>query len=56
MVEYIDITGYNFMLDNNDYLWVIDFEHAKCRKETDIPNAFLLTFIDGELSWNPEFK
>lgn len=56
MVEYIDITGYNVMLDNNEHLWMIDFEHAKCITETDIPNTFLHSFINGELSWNPEFK
>ena len=27
-VTYIDITGYNFMLDNNEKLWIIDFEHS----------------------------
>jgi tRNA A-37 threonylcarbamoyl transferase component Bud32 len=56
MVEYIDITGYNVMLDNNEHLWIIDFEHAKCITDTDIPNPFLHSFINGELSWNPEFK
>jgi tRNA A-37 threonylcarbamoyl transferase component Bud32 len=56
MVEYIDITGYNFMLDKNENLWIIDFEHAKCKNKNNIPNPFLHNFINGELSWNPEFK
>lgn len=56
MVEYIDITGYNFMLDKNENLWIIDFEHAICRTQTDLPNPFLQKFINGLLSWNPEFK
>ena len=56
MVEYIDITGYNFMLDKNENLWIIDFEHAICLTPTDIPDPFLQKFINGLLSWNPEFK
>lgn len=55
-IDYIDITGYNFMLDKHENLWIIDFEHAKCRKENDITDEFLLKFINGEMSWNPEFK
>ena len=55
-IEYIDITGYNFMLDKNDNLWIIDFEHAKCRNKNDVPDPFLLKFINGKLSWNPEFE
>ena len=56
LVEYIDITGYNFMLDKDENLWMIDFGHATCRNKNDISNQFLLEFINGELSWNPEFK
>jgi len=56
LIDYIDITGYNFMLDKGDNLWIIDFEHAKCRDKNDNINSFLLEFINGELSWNPEFK
>ena len=56
LVEYIDLTGYNFMLDKNDNLWIIDFGHAKCREKDDTPDPFLLEFIQGKLSWNPEFK
>ena len=56
MIEYTDITGYNFMLDKHENLWIIDFEHAKCRKENDITDKFLLKFINGEMSWNPEFE
>ena len=56
LVEYVDITGYNFMLDKNEHLWIIDFEHAKCREKDDTIDSFLIEFIDGKLSWNPEFK
>ena len=27
-IEYIDITPYNFMIDANDKIWLIDFGHA----------------------------
>ncbi len=56
MIEYIDITGYNFMLDKDEKLWIIDFEHAKCRKENENTDKFLLKFINGEISWNPDFE
>lgn len=55
-VEYLDITGYNFMLDKNEKLWIIDFGHAKCRDKNDEVDSFILKFIDGINSWNPEFK
>jgi len=55
-IDYIDITGYNFMLDKHEKLWIIDFEHAICRKENEVTNKFLLNFINGELSWNPDFE
>jgi tRNA A-37 threonylcarbamoyl transferase component Bud32 len=56
LIDYIDITGYNFMLDKNENLWILDFEHAKCRNENDMTNPFLLEFINGKLLWNPEFN
>tara|TARA_B100001093_G_C26808257_1_gene1006445 strand:- start:1520 stop:1972 length:453 start_codon:yes stop_codon:yes gene_type:complete len=55
-VEYLDITGYNFMLDKNEKLWIIDFGHAKCRDKNEQVDSFILQFIDGINSWNPEFK
>ena len=56
LVEYPDITGYNFMLDKNDNLWIIDFEHAKCRDIQEPTDDFVLKFINGTNEWNPEFK
>lgn len=56
LIDYTDITGYNFMLDKDDNLWILDFEHAKCRDKNDPSDPFLSEFINGKLSWNPEFK
>lgn len=56
LVEYIDITGYNFMLDKSENLWIIDFEHSKCREKDEEINEFLKEFINGKNEWNPEFK
>lgn len=55
-IEYIDITGYNFMLDKGEKLWIIDFGHAICKAPFDKSDEFLLKFINGENSWNPEFR
>jgi len=56
LVEYPDITGYNFMLDKSENLWIIDFEHAKCRDIKEPTDDFVLKFINGSNEWNPEFK
>ncbi len=54
LIDYVDITGYNFMLVRN-YLYIIDFGHAKCRDKFDTTNDFVLKFMNGYESWNPEF-
>lgn len=53
-IEYIDITGYNFMLDAKDRIWIIDFEHAVYVEE--VTDEFVLEFCDGLNAWNPLFK
>ncbi len=49
-IEYVDISPYNFMYDNNNKLHVVDFGHA--RKI----NWFLIDFLDGLNEWNPDYK
>ena len=55
-IEYPDITGYNFIIDNNDNdkIWIIDFEHSKINNA--INNQFILDICNGEKKWNPDFK
>lgn len=57
-VEYVDITGYNFIWFEKK-IWVIDFEHARFiggRKEGAVGNSFLHRFLTSpEKLWNPEF-
>jgi len=53
-IMYIDITGYNFILDENYKLWIIDFEHATLKTES-VPN-FITEFLRGENAWNDEFR
>ena len=62
-IIYPDITGYNFIQDENDIIWIIDFEHAKFRFYKDENNFeheytdnFVYKFINGLNEWNPEFK
>ena len=52
-IEYSDITGYNFILDKNEELWIIDFEHAQYN--TTITNSFVKKFCDGLDIWNPDY-
>lgn len=52
-IEYVDITPYNF-IEKDGKVYVIDFGDAKYTSgET---NWFLQEFIDGENSWNPDYK
>jgi tRNA A-37 threonylcarbamoyl transferase component Bud32 len=55
-IDYIDITGYNFIIDKNDDIWIIDFEHAYIRKTDDNPNKFISKLLDGHNGWNPYFR
>lgn len=52
-IEYIDITPYNFM-EVNERIYIIDFGDAKYKFGE--PNWFLTEFMDGENSWNPDYK
>jgi predicted Ser/Thr protein kinase len=60
-IEYIDITAYNFILEEgSDTIWIIDFGDAYYSKvgQTDDKkpvNWFLREVLDGEKSWNPDF-
>lgn len=54
LINYVDITGYNFMLVNK-HLYIIDFGHAKCRDKNLKTDKFIMKFINGIDSWNPEF-
>ena len=52
-IEYPDITPYNFM-EVDEKIYIIDFGDAKYRFGE--PNWFLAEFMDGENSWNPDYK
>ena len=53
-IEYPDITGYNFILDENEEeVWIIDFEHAK--RKNNIRNRFITSFCEGKNTWNRIF-
>jgi len=52
-IEYVDITPYNF-IEKNNRIYMIDFGDA--RYSEGGPNWFLSEFLDGENSWNPDYK
>ena len=58
-IEYIDITGYNF-IEKNNKIFLIDFGHAKWTTNSIYPNNwFLRKFIDYSNpidEFNPDFK
>ena len=47
-IIYPDITSYNFILDDDNNLWIIDFGHAH-----EI-SWFIGDFINGHNGWNPD--
>lgn len=54
-----DITGYNFMIDANDKIWIIDFEHAHFKGYSGASqdhDDFVKSFIFNPTEWNSEFK
>ena len=52
-ITYPDITGYNFIRNNNK-IWIIDFEH--CYFDFEKSDSFVNDFINDINSWNPNFK
>ena len=52
-IEYVDITPYNF-IEKDDRIYMIDFGDARYREGE--PDWFLSEFLDGENSWNPDYK
>lgn len=53
-LEYPDITGYNF-IEYQNKVWIIDFEHAQINNNRATYDPFILEFINGVNSWNPQF-
>jgi len=62
-IVYPDITGYNFIEDDNSKIWIIDFEHAffnnfmtSYSSEKEEHLTFVKKFINGKVNrWNPWF-
>ena len=54
-IEYPDLTGYNFVEDADDNVWIIDFEHSKLKNKVDIKNKAILRVCHGEKKWNEDF-
>jgi RIO-like serine/threonine protein kinase len=54
-IEYVDITAYNFMIDEDEKVWIIDFGDAYYL-ETGKRNWFHEEFLDGLNAWNPDFN
>jgi tRNA A-37 threonylcarbamoyl transferase component Bud32 len=54
-IEYIDITGYNF-IEKNGKVYIIDFGDAIYSKKYKEINWFLNYFLGGHNGWNPDFR
>lgn len=55
-VEYVDVTGYNFIEDKQREVWIIDFGDAKYADAAkDTEKKYVHAFINGEEGWNEDF-
>ena len=54
-IEYPDITGYNF-IEYEDDIWVIDYGHASFMKDNSVKDDFVIDFMNGLNSWNPNYR
>jgi tRNA A-37 threonylcarbamoyl transferase component Bud32 len=54
-IEYIDITGYNF-IEKKGKVYIIDFGDAIYTRKDREMNWFLSYFLGGHNGWNPDFK
>lgn len=52
-IEYPDVTGYNFILDHDEKIWIIDYGHAVYNN--NITNEYLMEICDNFQRWNPDF-
>lgn len=55
-IHYIDLTAYNFIVDNHERVRIIDFGHAKKVVNAKHVNYFLEEFLQGANEWNPDFR
>ena len=55
-IDYPDITGYNFMLDKGENIYIVDFGHATARDPHGKGDSFVWEFVNGAQSWNPDFR
>lgn len=55
-ITYPDITGYNFLIDKNENIWIIDFGHAYVKSPDEPDDPFVFEFINGKNGWNPNYK
>ena len=54
-IEYRDISAYNFV-EKDERIYVINFEKAKYVHPYEPTNWFVVEFLEGENSWNPDYK
>tara|TARA_B110000879_G_scaffold21288_1_gene27045 strand:+ start:409 stop:861 length:453 start_codon:yes stop_codon:yes gene_type:complete len=55
-IEYPDLTGYNFIEDEDGKVWIIDFEHSSLMTTTLVKNIHIQNICNGYTEWNPEFR
>lgn len=54
-IEYVDVTPYNF-LEVDGKIWMVDFGDARFVKTGIDIDWYLQEFLDGENTWNPDFR
>lgn len=54
-IEYVDITPYNF-IEKDNRIYMIDFGDARYIDNDKPADWFVREFMEGENSWNPDYK
>ena len=49
-------TGYNFLIDKKENIWIIDFGHSYVKSPDDEDDPFVVEFLNGKNGWNPNYK
>ena len=56
-IVYVDITPYNFMMDDDEKVYIIDFGDAYYEQPGQTRNWFHQEFLEDYTNmWNPDFK
>lgn len=55
-IQYPDLTGYNFIEDDEGVVWIIDFEHSRLMLGKERVSDPMSTICNAQKVWNEDFR